>query len=151
MLVVGRFLPYLPSWRQRVQSDAGAGSGLFFCSFRPTFALLGPNSKLAVVLVVGVCWPHLALLRQSSNLVLVLVVELFRCIFGPTFAILSQISNLAVVLVVGGVFGKVAVFPKVFVGVSSAFLWGFLCANLAPPRLPYLFLSPPYFIIACLR
>ena len=145
MLVVGRFSPYLPSWRQRVQSDAGAGSGLFFCSFRPTFALLGPNSKLAVVLVVGVCWPHLALLRQSSNLVLVLVVELFRCIFGPTFAILSQISNLAVVLVVGGVFGKVAVFPKVFVGVSSAFLWGFSLIWDPPPLPPS---RPPYFIIA---
>ena len=120
-----------------VQSDAGAGSGLFFCSFRPTFALLGAELKSGRGAGGGVFFGQFVAtfgpFAQSSNLVLVLVVVLFGVHFWANFAIFGQISNLAVVLVVGGVFGKVAVFPKVVVGVSSAFLWGFSPIWCPPP------------------
>ena len=43
--------------------------------------------------------------------------------FWANFCLSGQISNLAVVPVVGGVFGKVAVFPKVVVGSFQFFLY----------------------------
>ena len=65
MLVVGRFSAASCFLATQVQSDAGAGSGLFFCSFRPTFALLGAELKSGRGAggggFLGSFWPHLDL------------------------------------------------------------------------------------------
>ena len=45
MLVVGALFAKFAFLATEVHSDAGAGSGLFFCSFRPTFALLRAELK----------------------------------------------------------------------------------------------------------
>ena len=140
----------------------------FVCIFVGSFANLGPVGVSSAFLrgfspILGQlpfwarsqiwpwCWwwgVFLSKLRFAQKLS-----AAFRLHFCGAFrqcwancAILGQISNLAVVLVVGGVFGKVPVFPKVVVGVSSAFLWGFW--PIWDPPLP-----PPvlYYILAHLQ